>query len=553
MSTTLQDPPKTGLALPAATVALTTSRALTSHLRRRYHAKYHGRYRFARSVFAFDLALLILALGLLVFNIALFTRPLVPRSIGLDLSLRTSPLVAGTIIPVEATLRSTDGAVHEDVELFWHLPAEAEIIRAEPPLTKDKSVILGRLAPGEDRVSRLYVRIRALPQAAVPFSFSIHEGYGRSEQIVTGSEERTVMKSALTASVAIPADAIVAGGSVPILVKNESDLMAPAVIIRLLTKDGAPASRFAEGDDVRLGDLKPQEQRVIFLDVDPAAQGRVEFVWEVQDASRPLSVHALNVDIVDDVAVSLTEPLRSTPGAEATDIDYQSSGPAMLWVSHPLQTTVNNVPYRLYDLAAGAGRVHIPLVADLRTPVTNWSVIPYETQEGKIVIGKRTVGTLSTAFPFSAAVRYYAVTGDQLGIGPLPPRVGEITSYWVVWTIGPTDADLKNLNLTTTLAPGVLATGKFAAQTPGEFVTEGSTVNWTIPSLPVTGDTPATFAFEIRYRPSAADRGDIPNLVLKSSASAIEVRSDLELRAVAPEQDTNLQADLQARGKGTVE
>lgn len=553
IKTTRTQEPKAGLAMHGTNVAFTTARAVTSHLRKRYRDAYHGRYRFARLVFTFDLTLLALALGLLVLNISLFTQPLFSRPIGLDLTLRTGSLVAATVVPVEAVIRPTDGKTHDEVHLFWHLPPEVEIVRADPPLTNSGSIPLGRIVPGEERTSRLYVRIRSLPQTSIAFSFSIHDGIGLRERVVTGGELRPVLKSALTARPAIQAQEVVAGGSIPIIVSNDSDLMAPAVIVRLTAKDGAPNSRLAEDGQARIGDMKPKERRIIFIDVDPNATGRVEFAWEVQDASRPVSIHKFNLDVADSVPVTINEPLRSTPGAESTEIDVESRRAARLWVFHPLQQTVDDAVDRVYDLAAGTGRVHIPLRSDIRTTDTSWSVIPFEVRDGKTVIGTRTIGALSTAFPFSAAARYYATTGDQLGVGPLPPKVGDITSYWVVWTVGPTDADLKDVTFSTTLGGGVSATGKFASQTPGTFSADGSTVTWTIPSLPVTGDTPATFAFEIRYRPPASDRGEIPVLVHDSTASAVEVRSGLTLRADAPEQDTNLFFDLQARGKGTVE
>jgi len=196
--------------------------------------------------------------------------------------------------------------------------------------------------------------------------------------------------------------------------------------------------------------------------------------------------------------------------------------------------------------------VHIPLNSALHTMDTIWWAIPYEVRDGKTVIGKRETGVLSTGFSFQSSARYFGPSGDQLGIGPLPPKVGETTSYWIVWSIGPTDADLKDIGLSGDLGPNVRATGRYASVIPGDF-NAGSSVSWSIPSLPATGHDPVTFAFEVLFTPTASQRGTVPILVQKSTANAIEVRSGLDLRAVDGSEDANLIDDAQARGKGRVE
>ena len=503
-------------------------------------------------MFGFDLALLGIALGLLVLVVAFTTGPFGAR-IGLDLSLQSPKIASGDIVPIEADVTSVDGATHQDIRLTWHLPPWVEIVRAEPPLSSDGTATLGRVTPIQDARSRLYVTVRAVPSTPIPFDFTLWEGSGMSARSYVGSETRRVATSSVTAEPAIAADAVQAGGTIPIVVRNAGSLAADAVIVRLTSADGAPLSTLGEGNEAVLGSLAPGERRVLFLNVDPAATSTADFVWEVQDRSQPLSRTTVTYSIADPVNVTIAEPLRSTPGAGSTDVQYESAGPAQLWVTHPLQTTEDGSRIRTYDLGQGSGQVHIPLDSDAHTTLTSWSVVPFEIRDGKTVIGKRIVGSLSTAFPFSAAARYYAVGGDQLGIGPLPPKVGEATSYWVVWSVGPTDADLKDLTLRTTLASGVTATGKSSSQTPGTFASDGSSVTWTIPSLPATGASPATFAFEIFMTPTASQKGTVPVLVKASSANATEVRSGLVLESHADAQDANLSADVQGRGLGKVE
>jgi hypothetical protein len=541
----------TGIARSTANVALTAARAVTSHARKRYHERYRGRYRFAWAVFAFDTALLALALGLLVLNIFLFGNGF-GRPTGLDLALRRGEIISGALTPIEAVVRSVDGERHEDVRLTWDLPSWVEVMRADPALVRG-SVRLGSIAPGGEAVSRLYIRVRAVPGAHLPIRFLLREGTLFNERTGNGEDVLSVNSSALTAEPALPIDAVEPGASIPIIVSNQSSIAAPAVILRLLTKDGAPVSSFGSADDYVLGTLEPGERHVVFLDVDPSTHGRIDYIWELQDASRAVFRRALTLTAADPVPVTFRAPLRSTPGAGSTDILYHADRPAALLVFHALQATTTHDAARSYDLAQGDGVVHIPLNADLRTTDTIWWVIPYDVRDGKTVIGKRETGVLSTGFPFQSSARYFGPSGDQLGIGPLPPKVGETTSYWIVWSLGPTDADLKDIALSGELGPNVRTTGRYASIIPGAFRAEGSRVSWDIPSLPTTGHDPVTFAFEVLFTPTANQRGTVPILVEKSEARAVEVRSGLELESGDGIEDANLFDDVQARGKGKVE
>lgn len=541
----------TGIAHQTSTVALTAARAVTSHARRHYHARYRGRYRNAWLVFVFDMGLLGIALTLLVVNLVLFGNPFA-KPIGMDVSIQHVDVVAETLTPVAITIRSTDGRIHDDVRLNWRLPAWAEVVRADPPFVKGV-VTLGRIAPGEAATSHLYLRFRAVPGTRIPLGFELHEGRFLAERRSAGQDEFVVADSALTVQPILAVDGVEPGGTIPLEISNSGTLLAPAVIVRLTSKSGAPDSHFDQGDETVVGSLEPGERRLLFLDVDPAAHGRLGFSWEVQDASQAVSSYALDVEAANPIGVSIASPLTSVPGAASTDISYQSSSTARLLVFHPLQTTTTQSLVRSYDVAKGSGVIHIPLQSHARTPDERWWVLPYLSQDGHAVFGARQTGTLSTAFPVELVARYYTPAGDQLGVGPLPPTVGVATTYWVVWSIGPTDADLKDLDLVASLGANVRATGKFASVIPGEFSSEGNRIHWTVPSLPATGASPSTFAFEVSFTPSANQRGTMPSLISGSSARATEIRSSLGLQSAPGIVDTNLPQDERAKGKGIVE
>ena len=113
-----------------------------------YAEKYEGRYPFSAFVFGFDLFLLGLAAALFLFVLVFAFHGAGPEDGGLDLTLTAPPLRASDEVVVTAVLRAKDGKDHEDVRFQWRLPEWVEIVRAEPPLRKDGSITVGRLAPG---------------------------------------------------------------------------------------------------------------------------------------------------------------------------------------------------------------------------------------------------------------------------------------------------------------------------------------------------------------------------------------------------------------------
>lgn len=541
----------TGLARHASTVALTAARSVTSHARKRYHSHYRGRYRSAWLVFLFDITLLGVALALLVVNLVIFGNPFA-KPIGLSLSLQHGDVIAGTLTPVEVTVRSTDGIAHEETQLNWRFPSWVEVMRADPPIARG-IMQLGRVAPGEPITARLYLRVRATPGTHVPINVEIRQGGIFGSPSSLRQDEMTVTASALTVEPVIPIEGVVPGGSIPLEVKNTGTLAAPAVIVRLTSKDGAPASRLDQGDQAILGNVAPGERRILLLDVDPMAHGRLDFAWEVQDASHAVSAYAFNAVSAEPIGVNIAEPLTSTPMQPSTDVQYDASSTASLFVLHPLHATTTDAVLPSFTLTPGTGVVRVPLQANRAVTESHWWVLPYVMRGDKGVFGKRVDGTLQTAFPVSLTARYYSESGDQIGVGPLPPTVGIPTTYWLVWSVGPTDSDVRDLVLRATLGDNVRATGKSASIIPGEFSFQGKEIEWTIPSLPETGALPVTFAFEVSLTPTADQRGAVPLLTKGFTATATEIRSGTLLRMSGGTEDANLSRDEKAHGYGIVE
>ena len=65
------------------------------------------------------------------------------------------------------------------------------------------------------------------------------------------------------------------------------------------------------------------------------------------------------------------------------------------------------------------------------------------------------ISKINTSIDFLTLARYYDDAGEMVGSGPLPPVVGETTSYQIIWDLKSLTADLRNVLVKTTLPPGV--------------------------------------------------------------------------------------------------
>lgn len=155
------------------------------------------------------------------------------------------------------------------------------------------------------------------------------------------------------------------------------------------------------------------------------------------------------------------------------------------------------------------------------------------------------VGELRVA----ASARYFTPEGDQVGRGPLPPRVGQTTKYWVTWDLQNILRNVDQVTVRAALPDGVEWTERMAV-TDGEaptFDATSRTVTWTIGKI----NRAMSASFELALTPSAEQAGSFAPLLGETTARGAD---DLgtELAATAPVVTTELVGDERASGKGRV-
>ncbi|MFB6225750.1 MAG: hypothetical protein ABEJ02_00170 [Candidatus Paceibacteria bacterium] len=157
---------------------------------------------------------------------------------------------------------------------------------------------------------------------------------------------------------------------------------------------------------------------------------------------------------------------------------------------------------------------------------------------------------IGTSISLSVSSRYFTPGGDQLGRGPLPPRVGETTKYWVFVTFRNTTSDIENISFRSTLSESARWTGKTSVS-QGEnlnFNQQDKTVSWSYPQLPP--HSKAGLYMQLAVTPEPKHRGTTPNLLENIRLKADDSYINRSITKTSVPIDTSLPQDDQAQQLG---
>ncbi|NQU83623.1 MAG: hypothetical protein HQ536_02835 [Parcubacteria group bacterium] len=153
---------------------------------------------------------------------------------------------------------------------------------------------------------------------------------------------------------------------------------------------------------------------------------------------------------------------------------------------------------------------------------------------------------------FQSFGRYFDDDGVAIGAGPIPPRVGETTSYKIFWRLANSLHDLENTVVSATLPAGVLwQGGPSSEQGSVEYDEISRKVTWRIDSL--SKDVIATEAsFSVSVTPESSDAGDILAITNSAKVETHDKATGGVIIFSRPNITTGLLGDPEAEGRGTV-
>lgn len=164
---------------------------------------------------------------------------------------------------------------------------------------------------------------------------------------------------------------------------------------------------------------------------------------------------------------------------------------------------------------------------------------------------------IATTLGLEGTALYFTKDGDQLGVGPLPPKVGQTTKYRVFLTVTTTTGGVDDAQLEAYLPPNVEWAGR-ATVTAGEaldhFPSTGR-IRWLLGKIPAHAEGDADrigASFEVAITPGEADVGSVPTLLKNIRVFGQDAVTGLRLNTVTETITTDLPYDRRAAGKGTV-
>ena len=163
------------------------------------------------------------------------------------------------------------------------------------------------------------------------------------------------------------------------------------------------------------------------------------------------------------------------------------------------------------------------------------------------------VNKINSDLKFSEAVRYFSQDNIPVGTGPLPPQVGQTTTYKVYWNLTNNLHELSDLSVKVNLPDYVSWDGKERA-TVGKvsYLSGENAIVWEIGRLPITVFQ-ASAEFSISVVPREEDRNTIMVLLPGSKISATDAETGAVLTQSTKAKTTKLEDDEIGKGDGIVE
>ncbi|PIY93289.1 MAG: hypothetical protein COY69_02435 [Candidatus Magasanikbacteria bacterium CG_4_10_14_0_8_um_filter_32_14] len=172
------------------------------------------------------------------------------------------------------------------------------------------------------------------------------------------------------------------------------------------------------------------------------------------------------------------------------------------------------------------------------------NIYKINTQTPKINIG--------TSLFSTAEIRYYTVEGDQIGRGPLPPKVNEETKYWAIIQMTNGTSNISNLHLNTTLPSYVSWTGKSSVSIGNDISFNQNTrqISWNLKNLPA--NTSEGVYFELSIIPDASMLTTNPIILKNISITGQDSFINQDISKSFGNLDNSLKTDSIGRIKGSI-
>ncbi|WKZ29606.1 MAG: hypothetical protein QY323_02645 [Patescibacteria group bacterium] len=559
------------------------------HAKRHYHKHYKTRYQErAHLVFLLDAALVTIALALL--GLALYFRfAYHPLRDDFKLSLITEQtIVSGTETAFSVRIVNSGKTKLHGAKMAVHLPKA--FVPTEAPDRYDAAS--GEIAIGEmvaDVSSEYRFRGTLLGPAGsadVYVHFTAQNDEGQSDETLTKGSLRWE-SNAIETRFDMP-EAIVPGQAVTfaLRVKNGSALTFENAAITPTWPEGFKlrnATPPLYRGTVALGLLEAGEEVEVkfsgrfdgaadLFRLGAALHGTLRNEAFVLSATQA-DIRMAAVDLKLEAAFAEDAPVFVRPGQDvAILVRYHNDGVETIRnLSLAIAPDVNTLGEVLWETSnriasLGAGeRGERKAFVRVREAVSRYAVNPvfravpqatFSIDDPKIVDARVSGSAVETKISgmarLRAVARYYTSEGDQIGRGPLPPRVGKVTSYWIFTSLETGATETQDGIVTFRLPQNVVWTGRAAVTVGQDLASEGDRLVWrlgaTDPHAGILHEAPSA-SFEVALTPSSDQLGTAPGLLSEAAYSGHDTWTDDVLTSHQGALTTTLTGDSAVAGR----
>ena len=575
-------------------------KSIYSFFHRHYHLRYHGVYRHAKKLFVFDLGLMALALAMLATSIVLFFwKPSLAQWIDIEFSMGGERMQSGGEMCFSVDYINRSKSFLEESGLAIRLPAGFIVNRAlSPDFPADSVYGLGKIKPGgqgEIKIcGRVFTDLNKEEEIVATLTYRPENSKTREQKISAAFLKTT--GSFLTADWETPTAAF-PGRTINTSLRliNSGD--------QLMENLDFAFYGFKPVDENKLKNisLKPGETKIIPLPIIPPenAGKKVEMKIEIglmiheklfRQAAPAKIVEILTPRLSSSASWTTEAPAFAEPGATLPlKLAWKNDGAfEMKNLKIRLQPTPGTV-----DLAASArennGRVENgALIFDKSSRTALADGRPGQGEEFSVTLkllptfhlggaasanleikifiegelaeapgqtfsaeGQSARLPLATELFLTAEPRYYTADGDQLGRGPLPPKVGETTKYWILVKAANTSNSVSDNSFRAVLADGVVFTGRQSVSAGAEMKYDAGsrTLTWNSANT-VPANAEVGLRFEVAVFPTVAQVGQKIILVKEAAYSAVDDLTGKKFNLRHGELNNVLSSDDRGRSSG---
>ena len=558
-----------------------------------FEKRYVHKYKYARTIFTFDMFLLGVALTLAIVALFSWLNPPVrfEDKITFDATVAPREIVAGA--PSTLVIQYTNGTEEElhnaKLELKFPNHFLLQGVESDDKEVNAEEIDLGTIPVGKTGA----IHVRGVMFGDVggeqKFSSKLTFLHGTENDIPGNKIDEYIFspeRSTLSLTLELP-NRLLAFQDVEgvITYENTGEIDVPIITIipqwpegfvTSIKKFETPAVRAGEKGQINftgyLGDTdesitwtfhpsftfgNDQYQQETLMHVAPVVPAPIKLSHSIEKTSlQPGSTTTFHLEYENIADFSISELV----------LGIESNSPFFTKEEVVSNTTIQNVQ----PGDRGTVEIQVPLRSNIRQSETNVyenltirtrSVAHYTHGDGsgQRVTSKGTTieSPLTTPLVFESFARYTTASGDQIGRGPLPPQVDRGTSYWIFWNVNDTTNPIKNVTIEGTLPENVEFTGKQSSSLNGgvDYNVNTRTIRWTTDSLTPTFSPTSKIvgiAFEVELTPTETQNGTSPTLLKNITFTATDSVTGAQLTRTSPNVTTFLPTDTFAQGKSEV-